>query len=331
MLPLAEVDAWLERVLGIPHDMTDHVLGTVGIFALYIVIQRVTRNIVVRTVDDASSRFSLIKALSYVYGAIAFLLIVRVWFQSITGLATYLGLLSAGLAIALQDMLANLAGWVFILVRSPFRIGDRIEIGPHMGDVVDIRPFRFVLLEIGKWVHAEQGTGRAIHVPNNWVFKHPVANYDEAFGFIWNEVEVVVTYESDWRAAKKALERILREHAPELTDDDMRHIAKKGEDFHIRVGKLTPVVWTSAVDFGIRLTLRYLCRTRDRRRSTSELWETILDEFATMQRVDLAYPTTRHFDHIREGKPAMRPPSEDAMPPRASSAALPPVRPNDAD
>jgi len=312
MLPLADVDVWLEHALGIPAAVTEHVIGTTLVIAGYVVFQRVTKRIILRTVDDLTARFSLLKALTYAYGGVAFLLIVRVWFQSLTGLGTYLGLLSAGLAIALQDPLANLAGWVFIVARTPFRVGDRIEIGPHTGDVVDIRPFRFVLLEVGKWVHAEQSTGRAIHTPNGWVFKQSVANYDEAFGFIWNEVEVTVTFESDWRTAKKTLERILAEHVPELTGTDLGRIAKRGEEYHIRIGKVTPIVWVSAVDSGVKLTLRYMCRARDRRRSTSELWETILHEFAQLPLVDLAYPTTRRFDHTREGKTLLR---ADAAPP----------------
>ena len=64
------------------------------------------------------------------------------------------------LAIALQDPLTNLAGWLFILIRRPFRVGDRIQVGANTGDVVDIRPFRFLMLEVGNWVHADQGTGR---------------------------------------------------------------------------------------------------------------------------------------------------------------------------
>lgn len=305
--PLPEIDVWLERVLGVPRTLTEQVVGTAAVVATYVLVQRVTRRIVFRTVEDVAARFSLVKTLTYLYGAVAFLLIVRVWFQSLTGLATYLGLLSAGLAIALQDLLANFAGWIFILTRRPFRIGDRIEIGPHVGDVVDIRPFRFMLLEVGKWVHAEQSTGRVIHVPNGWVFKQSVANYEEAFGFIWNEIEIVVTYESDWRSAKTALDKLLNEKVDTLTPEDLGIITKRGEEYHIRVGKLTPVVWVSGAEHGVRLTLRYMCKARDRRRSTSEMWAAILDVLHALEKVDLAYPTTRRFDHASEGKPGLRP------------------------
>ena len=203
----------------------------------------------------------------------------------------------------MQDPVANFAGWLFLIVRRPFGVGDRIQIGPHTGDVVDIRPFRFVMMEVGNWVKADQSTGRVIHVPNALVFKSPVANFDEAFGYIWNELEVTVTMESDWKAAKAELLRIVEEHAEHLTADVTERIRLAADKLHIQFGKVTPVVWTAVGDSGVRLTVRYLCKPRERRSSTSEIWETVLEAFAKLPRVDFAYPTTRHFDNRTEGKP----------------------------
>jgi len=289
--------------LGLEPAFTWRVLGTVAVLAGWLIVLRLVRRLLARTVDDLTSRFSMGRGVSYVVGVIAMLLIARLWIQGIAGLATYLGLLSAGIAIALQDLITNLAGWLFILVRRPFRIGDRVEVGGHAGDVVDIRPFRFLMLEIGaKWVHAEQSTGRLLHVPNGWVFKHSVANYSEAFGYIWNEILVTVTFESDWRKAKKALEDIVGENAEHIEPEVRKQIAQAAENMHIQFQKVTPVVWTGANDNGVTLTLRYLCKPRERRASTSAIWERILDAFAAMPDVDLAYPTTRFFEHATEGK-----------------------------
>lgn len=288
--------------LGIEPGFAWRVLGTLGVLVAWILVMRLVRRLLARTVDDLASRFSMIRIASYVVAALAILLVARLWVQGIAGLATYLGLLSAGIAIALQDLITNLAGWLFILLRRPFRIGDRIQIGPHSGDVVDIRPFRFIMLEIGQWVHADQSTGRLLHVPNGWVFKNPVANYHEAFGYIWNELEVVVTYESDWRKAKKALEAIINENAEKIEPEVRKQIAAAAERLHIQFTKVTPVVWTTAVDSGVRLTIRYLCKPRERRSTSSAIWEKVLDRFAAMPDVDLAYPTTRFFQHAAEGK-----------------------------
>lgn len=295
----------LERAfsaIGVDPALGARLLGTAAALLVWFLAMRLVRRVLARTVDDLSSRFSIGRAISYVVALIASLAIARMWSQGLAGLGTYLGLLSAGVAIALQDLITNLAGWLFIITRRPFRVGDRIQIGTHSGDVVDIRPFRFVMLEIGHWVHADQSTGRLLHIPNGWVFKNSVANFDAAFGYIWNEVEVTVTFESDWRKAKKALEGIVSENAERIEPDVRRQITAAAETLHIQFSKLTPVVWTSAAASGVCLTMRYLCKARERRGSESAIWEKVLDAFAAMPDVDLAYPTTRFFEHAAEGK-----------------------------
>ncbi len=292
----------VERWLGLPADVVTRLVSTLIVLVAWFAIRRAARSVLQRTVDDSAQRFQVSRAITYVVGFTAAGFLAKIWIQGVTGLATYFGLLSAGVAIALQDPLTNFVGWIFILARRPFRVGDRIQIGTNIGDVVDIRMFRFVLLEIGNWVHADQSTGRIIHVPNGLVFKNPLANYDEAFGFIWNELELIVTFESNWRRAKEILQKTLDDHAGELGPEVQRRIDEAAHDMHIQFSKLTPVVWTSVVDSGIRLTMRYLCKARERRSSASEIWEAALDAVAAAEDVDVAYPTTRWFDNRAEGK-----------------------------
>src|SRR5690606_13335994 len=125
--------------------------------------------------------YQISKASGYVLGLAATGLLVWIWLEGLTGFATYLGLLSAGIAVALQEPIIDVAGWIFLIIRRPFRVGDRIQIGPHSGDVVDIRVLQFTLLEVGNWVNADQSTGRVIHIPNGWLFKNSIANYDQGF------------------------------------------------------------------------------------------------------------------------------------------------------
>ena len=121
----------------------------------------------------------------YTYSVILILLIVPVWIRGIGSISTFLGLASAGLAIAMHDTIANITGWFFIIWRKPFKVGDRIQINETAGDVIDIRIFQFSLIEIGNWVDADQSSGRIIHVPNSKVLRDPLANYNIGFEFIW--------------------------------------------------------------------------------------------------------------------------------------------------
>jgi small-conductance mechanosensitive channel len=293
----------LSTSFGITPETLTRLAGTFAVLLLWLLIGRLARRVLARAIDESASRFQMTRVTGYVVAAIAVVVIARLWIQGIAGIGTYFGLLSAGIAIALQDLLTNIAGWLFILIRRPFRVGDRIQVGTDIGDVVDIRPFRFIMLEVGNWVHADQGTGRILHVPNNTIFKHTVANYDEAFGYIWNELEVTVTFESDWRKAKDTLDRILDSQTEKIDDHVKKRIDAAAETLHIKFPTLTPVVWTTVADFGVCLTMRYLCAPRARRSSASAIWEQVLDAFQEMPDVDLAYPTTRRFDNMSEGKP----------------------------
>jgi len=209
---------------------------------------------------------------------------------------------SAGVAIALKDPLANLAGWAFIVWSRPFEVGDRIEIAKHKGDVIDVHLFQFTLNEIGGWVDADQSTGRIVHVPNQQVFTEAVANYDKGFKYVWNEVPVVVTYESNWQKAKQILTAIAVKHAEHLTADAERDLLAASRQYLINYKKLTPIVYTNTTPSGIQLTIRYLIEPRRRRGTVSAIWDEILTEFGKANDIDLAYHTVRSFSNPIEGK-----------------------------
>lgn len=202
---------------------------------------------------------------------------------------------SAGLAIALKDPLTNIAGWLFITARKPFSVGDRVQIGDHAGDVIDIRLFQFTLLEIRNWVDADQSTGRIIHLPNGKVFLEAQANFSRGFQYIWNEVPVLITFESNWEKAKSILEKIVNEHAEHLSKSAEKKVKEATKKYLITYMHLTPIVYTSVRDSGVLLTMRYLCDPRKRRSSEHEIWEDTLTGFALNVDIDFAYPTQRFY------------------------------------
>ena len=304
---LGAVRDWLQQRLGLSPTLQMHLLVSVVVIAGLWLLQRIVLALVYRRITDPRTRYRWRKTTTYVFIVAGILVIGREWLEGFKSLATFLGLVSAGIAIALKDPLVNLAGWAYIVGRRPFDVGDRIEIAGHKGDVIDQRLFQFTLNEIGVWVDADQSTGRIIHIPNGRIFTDPVANYDKGFKYIWNEVPVIVTFESNWKKAKEVLTAIAFKHAEHLTAEAERDLLTASRQFFINYKKLTPIVYTSAVDSGVRLTMRYLIEPRRRRGTVSAIWEDILTEFAKCPDIDLAYPTTRPFHHMLEGKPALRP------------------------
>lgn len=258
-----------------------------------------------RYADNARLFYNWRKTIEYVSVVLGILLVGRLWLAGIGTLVTYLGLLSAGIAIALQDLIVALAGWLFIVWRRPFVVGDRIEIGDHLGDVIDIRLFSFSMLEIGRRIQAEQSTGRIIHVPNGKIFSEALTNMHQGFPFIWNEIPVLVTFESDWEKAKAILVNIVHEFAPDVSDAVRRYGRRTGQRFVISYSNVSPTVYTSVQDSGVLLTLRYMIDPRKQRNSEQQIWEATLRAFKLHWDIDFAYPTQREYLHFEERK---RPP-----------------------
>ncbi|OQY42675.1 MAG: mechanosensitive ion channel protein MscS [Anaerolineaceae bacterium 4572_78] len=270
-------------------------LNSIGIITFFWLIHIVASWVTKLRTSDVYHRHNLRKMSRYGATFISIILIGRVWFENIESLATFLGLFTAGVAIALKDLLTNFAGWIFIMWRRPFEVGDRIQIGEHAGDVIDIRVFEFVMLEIGNWVDADQSTGRILHIPNGKVTIDTLANYSKGFDYIWNEIFIRVTFESNWKKAKRILLDIVNRDTAGLSPDASQHVAQASHRYPIFYSKLTPIVYTRIDTYGIILTIRYLCLPRRRRSSEHKMWENIIEQFAINSDIEFAYPTQRFY------------------------------------
>ncbi len=301
-----QVHNFIQRFIGIAPAVQLRIFNSILIIFVLWLIRTIIIQIVWRRTEDAQIRYRWQKSSSYTAATIGILLVGRVWFEGIQSLATYLGLLSAGLVIALRDLVTSLAGWLFIIWRSPIAVGDRIQIGNFRGDVIDIRLFKFTLLEIGNWVDADQSTGRLIHVPNSMILSDMLANYSKGFQFIWHEIPVLLTFDSNWEKAKEILTEIANRHALHISDAAEQKIKQATRRFMISYTKLTPTVYTTVKDSGVLLTIRYLISPRKRRGSEQEIWEEILRSFAKNDDIEFAYPTQRFYNKAMEGKPGTR-------------------------
>ena len=273
------------------------ILSAVFLVFIFTVRYLILRALLPRLPDDEIAYRA--RKLSY-YISVGLLLLILgwIWTRQLANIGSFLGLLSAGIAIALSDVLKNMAAWVLILLRRPFKVGDRIEVGTNAGDVVDIGVFRFSLMEIRNWVDADQTTGRILHIPNGIVFVEPLANYQEGFPFIWLEVPVTVTFESNWETVREMVEEVIARYA--VDPDTVMAAASRNQYFSL-YRNLDPAVYVKVIDFGVTVTGRLLVPPRGRRLTTSKIWQQLLHSINAAPDVELAYPTTRFFRADLEG------------------------------
>jgi small-conductance mechanosensitive channel len=300
MRPITE---WLQKATGIPSELYGKLITTlICILILWLFRWLILKRVWQHT-ENSRTRYQWRKISNYVAFTFAFILIGRVWLEEFHTVTTFLGIVSAGLAIAMKDPLVNVAGWFFILWRRPFDVGDRIQIGDHAGDVIDMNVFHFTMMEIGSWVHADQSTGRIVHVPNGKVFVDPQTIYTQGwFDYIWNEIPVLITFESNWKKAKEILQQIATTHSGHLIPIAESKLKESPHEFIIHAPKLDPIVFTSVEASGVLLTMRHLCEPRRRRESTQEIWEAILEGFVGCEDIDFAYPTSSTLTISSKGK-----------------------------
>ena len=297
----------IKNYLGLSFELQVKIFESLFVILVIIIIQRLIKKFVLGNIADIKVRYQWQKISLYLSVFLIIIFLISTWLNIFGSVATFLGLISAGIAIALKDPLVNMVGWGFILIRQPFKVGDRIQIGNNSGDVIDIRLFQFSINEIGNWVDADQSTGRIIHIPNGIVFSEPQASYTAGFQYIWNEIPVLITFESNWKKAKEILTEVVNHHGIMLTTEADQQIKAAAKKFLIFYSKLTPIVYTSVKDSGVMLTLRYMCSPQERRGSEENIWEDILNKFAECDDIDFAYPTQRFYNNSMEGKKDLNP------------------------
>jgi len=290
-----QINEFITHHIGLNAETFSKVIVSVLIIVFLSVVRLAILKVVWRRTEDVKVRYQWKRSLSMTLPFIGLLMVAAVWIKAFEEFGTFLGLFTAGIAIALKDPLTNLAGWLFIIFRKPFNVGDRVQVAGHIGDVIDIRLFQFTILEIGNWVEADQSTGRIVHIPNGKVFLEPQADYSAGFEYIWNEIKVNITFESNWEKAKIILEEIINELAEDIPVKAKKEILEASKNYMIYYKHLTPIVYTSVKEYGVRLTVRYLCNPRTRRGSENQIWQRILKAFASEKDIQFAYPTTRFY------------------------------------
>lgn len=299
-----ELIKWVHEHWGIPPAIQWNIIYSILVFVATGILQSIILKAIHLRVKDVKNKYYWGNAIRYTLFILAFIIIVGIWLKEFRSVATFLGLLTAGLAVALKDPIVNLFAWIFILVRKPFTVGDRIQIGDHAGDIIDIRVFQLTLNEIGNWVDADQSTGRIIHIPNGKVFTETQANYTQGFSHLWNEIKVLVTFESDWEKAKSVLEEIIEKHTVQYTTSAKEKLIEASKKFMIFYNTLSPNIYTSVLDSGVLLTIRYICEPRKRRATEHVIWEDILRAFAKHEDIQFAYPTQRFYYENSGNKPS---------------------------
>ena len=230
-----------------------------------------------KTVEDNTMRYRAKK----VARLSSYVLIILLAIITFTGKVQYftiaIGLISAGLAFALQEVILSVAGWVAIFSSNLYKPGDRIEINQVKGDVIDIGITKTTLMEIGEWVNSDNYSGRIVQLSNAFVFKGPVQNYSTDFPFVWDEINLPIRYGSDIQLANQLILDTAQATLIEYANFSKIHWKKMVKKYLIENAHVEPTLTMKLTDNWAEFNLRYVVDYKKRRITKDKLYKDIIN------------------------------------------------------
>lgn len=249
----------------------------IGIGVIWIIIKLLQKKVFSR-IHDNSNRYKAKKYSGFAGYFLVIVLVTVVYSNKLGGLTVALGVAGAGIAFALQEVIASFAGWLAVVFGGFYKPGDRVQLGGIKGDVMDIGVLRTTLMETGQWVDGDLYTGRIVLVANSFIFKEPVFNYSGEFPFLWDEIKIPVQYGSNYEKAHAILVSAGQEIAGDLSERSREKWVRLQSRYRLEDAQTEPMVSLVTNDNWVEYTLRYVVDYKKRRATKNFLFSRILKE-----------------------------------------------------
>ena len=252
------------------------VLGIIVVNAL----ARILRHSISNLLQNNESRYGMRKMITYLGYFASLLLVAAIFSDQMGNLTVALGVAGAGIAFALQEVIASLAGWLALSFGHFYHVGDRVQLGGSKGDVIDIGILRTTIMEMGEWVSGDLYNGRIVRIANSFVFKEPVYNYSADFPFVWDEIKIPVKYGSDIHRAREIFERVSQEVVGDYVQFAQETWKNMYRKYAVEHASVQPMVTVRANDNWIEFTMRYVVDYKQRRSTMNTIFTRILEEIS---------------------------------------------------
>ncbi|MGI8553202.1 MAG: mechanosensitive ion channel family protein [Dehalococcoidia bacterium] len=281
------------RFVGINAENGQKLLLTLAFLAIIVSLQRLLiglAGLLLRRRGSEHVWFWTRQAINLSTTIVVIVGILSIWFNDPTRLATALGLVTAGLAFALQKVVTAVAGYFVILRGKNFTVGDRITMGGVRGDVIALGFIQTTIMEMGQpaavqnadpamWVKSRQYTGRVVTVSNDKIFDEPVYNYTRDFPYIWEEIAIPITYSTDRACAEQILLDCAGGHTVQINEMSREALQVMRERYFLQTDDLTPRVYYRITDNWLELTVRFVVNERGIRDLKDAISRDILTAF----------------------------------------------------
>ncbi len=236
----------------------------VSLAIIHIIFKIILERQLSKKIKEKKMKYNFKKIISIGYIAIFIVALAVIWSEGTQELTVVLGLASAGVAFALQDLLKNLAGGILIYITRVYSVGDRIEINSKTGDVIDIGILYTTLLETREWITADLPTGRLSTIPNGNILSTTINNYTKDHEFIWDEISFPLDYKSDTDYAHKKFMEIVSNETKDASVKASESIKNLGDKYYLDNNTTDPIIHFVLTSNDVSVKIRYPVAVRQR-------------------------------------------------------------------
>jgi small-conductance mechanosensitive channel len=272
--PEQAVELFGVRLVGINAENLTKLVFTLIFIALLLLLGSLARwlsNRVLGGREREQAKFWTRQAIKLATAVLMILGLLSIWFEDPARLATALGLVTAGLAFALQKVVTAVAGYFVILRGKTFNVGDRIVMGGVRGDVIALGFSQTTIMEMGQpppvqgadpamWVKSREYTGRIVTVSNAKIFDEPVYNYSRDFPYLWEELSLPIAYSSDRSRAEQILLEVAERHTVPISDLSQEALEEMQRRYAVKAAEMRPKVYYRLTDNWLELTVRFIAK-----------------------------------------------------------------------
>ena len=261
--------------------MFNEVLRGAVMITIVLVVARAISAYGIGRIEDASTRFTLLRIQRLAVALAVAVIVVSIIFVNWYTAVAALGVGSIIIGLAVQTPLKSFIAWIYILIRQPYRVGDRIQIGDATGDVIDVGYLDTTLWEFGgKYMSGDHPSGRLIKFPNEKVLDELVYNYSwPLFPYIWNEIKFQVAYNADLEFIAGTMQKIAEEElGKEMMErvQTFRDLLARTPVDELEVREHPRVIFRVSDNTWLEAIVRYLVAPREAGRVKTRLIKKLL-------------------------------------------------------
>lgn len=241
-------------------------------------INKLIQNRLFNKIKDNESKYKAKKFSSFLGAIFTIVLISIIFSDKIGSLTVAFGVAGAGIAFALQEVIASFAGWLTIIFGGFYKPGDRVQLGGIQGDVMDIGILRTSLMESGQWVNGDLYNGRIVMIANSFVFKEPVFNYSGDFPFLWDEIKIPIQFGSNYDKASEIILSTAKEIAGDLSELSRQQWTTLQNKYRLEEAQTEPMISLVVNDNWVEYILRYVVDYKKRRSTKTAIFTKLLKD-----------------------------------------------------